>query len=232
MFENLKNFGAKFRSAIGSASDEILQLRNAMVAKKREIEMLRALPVPPAEVEARVRVKVHEEGELFLRRFRSNVTAASAPSSKEPAKPLQGRGICVASATARSVRLPDGMGSWPALCAADPEAAVAHVMALVRLLKLEHGPAAADRPALIDAMIRELAELEATEEAAVDEAIGLGLKLEHRPAVVQRRATEAERKKRILENEAALARPERQAAIDTAVVGRSGYLARVSAPLN
>ncbi len=225
MFENLKNFGAKFRSAIGSASDEILQLRNAMVAKRREIETLRGMPVPPAEVEARVRVKVGEEGARYLDGFRSAVKASGAVEG-------QGRGICGAAATVRSVRLPDGLGGWPALCAADPEAAVARVMTLVGLLNLDHGPAAADRPSLIDGLMRELAELEATEEAAVDEAISLGLKLEHRPAVVQRRATEAERKKRLLENETALARPERQAAVDTAAAGRSGYLARVSAPLN
>lgn len=225
MFENLKNFGAKFRSAIGSASDDILQIRNSIAVKNREIKELRALPVPLAEVDARVRVKVQEEGARYLASFRGDVKASGAGEG-------QARGIVVAAATVRSVRLPDGLASWPALCAADPEAAVARVMTLVGLLNLNHGPAAADRPALIDGLMRELAELEATEEAAVDEAISLGLKIEHRPAVVQRRDAEAERKKRLLERETALNRPERQEAVDTAAAGRSGYLARVSAPLN
>jgi hypothetical protein len=95
------------------------------------------------------------------------------------------------------------------------EAAEAGIPAFVaRLGDYQPGPPAAERPALIATLERELAELQAGEEGMIDAAAANGVAIAHRPEVIQRREAEAAQRKR---EEAAIAmRKAREEAINRA----------------
>ncbi|MBM3499726.1 MAG: hypothetical protein FJX74_13785 [Armatimonadetes bacterium] len=122
---------------------------------------------------------------------------------------------CLASPDAGSPRLPWQYGEplpWGALATARPDLAASILEGLVRQVEYVPGPSSAERPALIAKLQRDLAALEATELALLDEAAASGVMIQHRPEVAAARADEAERRRR--EQEAATARQAREAAID------------------
>ncbi len=99
---------------------------------------------------------------------------------------------------------------------------------LVRSVEYEAGPAEGARPALIARLTRELAALEAEEEAVIDAAAESGVVIAHRPDVVERRYQEQRQRERDARQQAE--RQAREAAINERharqVTGESSYLAQ------
>ena len=210
MIEELKQLGRKFKNAISSARDEIVRLREQIDSHEREITRIDRAPLPLSDQESRLRETVAATGAAFLKEFRYEIL---------------GSNYALGSPHALRVRLPkEKLASWACLCASDPEAAVALVLNLVKKLEFEPGPSAAERPALIASLTRDLEQLEAIEETAVGDARANGLDMNHRPKVLQRRENEA--RARELEEREVERRRIRQAEIDkiNAAPTRSNYL--------
>jgi hypothetical protein len=81
--------------------------------------------------------------------------------------------------------------TWEARCALDPKWAVTQLKTLIRRVQVQTGLPESERPIVLEAIDREIADLEATEAEMVDEANAAGLVIAHRPEVIQRRAQEA-----------------------------------------
>lgn len=190
------------RQAAQSITSSIAELRAAIVAKHRELEQARGGPRPAAEIRTeRVPQAVAEAGAAWLHDYGSSLLHGErALGSPDPAPP----------------RLPWSYREpipWAALCAGHPAFATEILDGLVRSLPAWNaGPAEAERPAAVERLGRELAELEALEEQTIDDASAAGVVVQHRTEVLQRR--ESERRARERADRAAEDRAAREAALN------------------
>jgi len=206
VIDTIKALTRKLTSTTSVVSDELSAMRTGLRDLRAELKQVRTAPLTMAEIEDRAREVVEREGQRAVR----EIGPALLRSDRGLASPLSAR-----------VELPGRPGhpgsdlmSWPALCAADPERAVAHLMALVRRVELTPGLPAAIRDARVQELTAQIAEIEQAEEKFVDDANKLGLGIAHRPDVVQRRSDEA--RARQLAEEGLNDRKARQAALDQA----------------
>jgi hypothetical protein len=162
-----------FAAAIERAKQHIDAMRDRIRDLRQAVQNARAAYVPRAELAERIRSQVRADGEWWRKQHGGIVLARLA-------KP---RGFT-------RVNMPwaaDAGVPWGLLCAAAPDQAEALLTGAVAGQAYEAGPSAAERPALIERLERELAALERDEEAAVDEAEAAGVAIGHRPEVIDRR---------------------------------------------
>ena len=177
--ETVSAIREKLSKATTSVTSEVAQLREQIKAKRQELTVTKQSPLPAEDLRKRIAGEIRDAGARWL--------AAHAAS-------LAGEhGVAAWQPRFRQIRLPE-LTSWDALCASDPAQAQARLEKLCAsvLERFSPGPRAADRPALIERLEAELAELEAGEEAAIDAALEAGVTITHRPEVRQRRARRAE----------------------------------------
>jgi hypothetical protein len=167
---------SKARTAMAGARDSIAALRAQIAATRTAIDHLETSAVPLDEVERRLRDQVRRTGEDFLIGIRSQI--------------LHDDRSIVAPTLRGDATVPRDVMSWPALCAADPEAAFARLFTIVRKLNYEPGPTSSERPAAIANLAELLQRIEREEEVFVDAANAHGLTIAHRPEVLQRRDNE------------------------------------------
>ncbi len=219
IINRVKDLGARFTAATREAREEITEMRERIKALRREINALRYAPVPAAEIHERAREAVAARGARWLEEHGRGLFG-TAENRWRPLGTYAAEG---------HHKLPRGIETdlFGFMCAANPDHALQLLDGLVAATPFEAGPPSDERPALIARLERELAELEAAEEAAIDEACAAGVTIAHRADVVQRRATEAN--KREMDERAADDRRRRQDLLDRdaaerAHVGRSEYL--------
>lgn len=228
MFDSLRTHD-DIQTLRGSLEAIVTRAKAAIESRRKHIADLRAdlvrakgSGVPLSEVETRLRALVAVTGRQWLDDRGSDL--------------VQGRNALTYHALEGAGMLPWDHAEalpWGAVCAAEPDRAVAFVMALIRQVPYDVGTRADERPALIDRLTRDLADAEAREEADVDAAQTAGVDIAHRPEVLTRRASEAERRAR--DERRAAEQLERQGVVndEAAVhvrrsrVGESDYLRRV-----
>lgn len=194
----------KLAASMKGVQDEIAALRDKIKQTRAQLLEAQNLPLPIDEIIARIPAVVAEHAAWWLDRNGSALVWGNA------------RALGVPKLTG-SITLPWSMTeavSWAMLCASHPKFAGEVLSNLVRRVEYTPGPASSERPAIVERLTAELAELEAAEEAVIDEAVANGVVIQHRPEVVERRTAEAERKKR--EAEAVAARQAREAALNAA----------------
>jgi hypothetical protein len=196
------------KAKLSRATEEIQSLRAKIAEKQEALLTARDAPVPLAEIEERIRLDVAATAACWLdERGRSVLAAFSGPETWNPRAPAPLRWSFSPVGPAYLQALP-----WGALCAAQPDAAVEILTAIVHQVDYEPGAPSADRPALIARLTAELAELERAELEIVDEAVAGGLAIDHRPEVIERRRN-AERQREV-EAQAIANRKSREAALD------------------
>lgn len=199
----LKSLSNKVAAATRAVVDDIGAVRKQIDGKRWELEHATQAPLPPAEVKAeRIPALVAERGAAWLREHGPALLAAGTYAHRALASP----------GADGYIELPNLSDWFGITCAADPARATALLSALIDRVGYEPGPASQDRPALITRLSRELADLEAAEEAAVDQAAAAGVKIEHRADVRQRREREA--RQRELDARRLADQSARQAALD------------------
>jgi hypothetical protein len=176
IFGKVVDFASGLRQATTAAHELIAERRRAIAAKRAELQRAEAGPRPPAEVIGRFEAWVDELAAYQAREYgRGLVVHRFGSVSKEP-----GTGA------------PWGPGTeltWGfAALFLGPELKQ-RFADLVRATAYEAGPPAAERPALVERLRGELAQLEAEEEQLVDEAAAAGVTIAHRAPVC--RATPA-----------------------------------------
>ena len=187
----------------------IAELRRAIDAKAAESVQARAALPPPAELIATAERLVDERGAQWWEKneyaFFSGLAGHPGFEQGRPAElPVPAH-----------APMPDG-----ARCALEPATMKALYREAIRARRYEAGLPAAERPARLEQVARELAELQALEEQCVDQANEDGVRIDHRPEVSQRRETE--RRQREAAEASAADRRQREAAID------AGHATRVS----
>lgn len=223
IIDNLRAIRARMTKATNSVADDIQSLRAQITAKRAELKSLASAPAPRGEIEQRIRDLVKRTGDAWLAREGQSIVSIRLGSP-------------VRSASVPWVEKSDAM-PWAVLCAADPDLAVKLLVNLAARVEYAPGLALADRPAVIEKLEADIADLEEGEERLVDEAAEVGLVIAHRPEVVQRRETEARNAQ--LEAEKIANRSARQVGLDqkyekrsrlvilgsnSSRVGRSAYL--------
>lgn len=207
--QTVRDLTSRLSSATRDAQQQIVNLRARIRESAQRLREAEDCPLPLDElVEDRIPTLVAQAGRGWLQQHGGIL--------------LHGQ-RSIGSPKPGGAQLP-WVGSEPmpfgAVCAADPELASAMLAALVGQVEYQAGPRSTDRPALIANLRAQLAELEAAEETAVDDASASGLQIEHRPEVMQRREQVA--RQRQLEEAALRDRRERQAALDRAAAERTG----------
>ncbi len=170
----------KLTRATSSVTSEISQLREQIKTKRQELKFTRQSPLPAEDLRKRIAEQVQTAGTRWLEGHVGSLGGAE-------------HAITAWQPRLRRIRLPE-LNSWDALCASAPQEAQARLERLCAsaLERFPAGPRAADRPALIERLEAELAELEVAEETVIDEAAAAGVHVEHRVEVRQRRARRAE----------------------------------------
>jgi hypothetical protein len=211
----IRSITSKLRSATKGALEQISEIRRRISETRAGLRQLETAPLPRAEIQERAATTVQQAGAVWLKDNARNV--------------LTGLGTFNKKATLLAVKHGDELMSWGAFCASDPQAAITRLLAVVEQTDYQPGPASALRPDLIAAAALELAALEDAEEKLVDEAAAVGIVIEHRPEVLQRR--QQEHRQRELEEQRVADRRRRQEALDAAhaqqprPAGHSQYLA-------
>lgn len=217
----IQTISKKLASATNTVTNEIADLRRRIDDTRNELQRARSAPVPREEINERIELAVEQSAEEWLKRSQNVVEGPGRLGDAH----LRGR-----------IRLPWSTFQpleWGALCAGAPDHASAILTGLVDATEYEPGAGAAERPALIERLEAELAELEQAEELLVDEAAEAGVQIAHRPEVVERR--QRERLDREAEEHRVRDRRLRQEAVDAAhasrrrTSGRSPYLEALAA---
>jgi len=191
----LTDLGRELAVATKSVQENIATLRAKIAARRTALSHAEEGPYPREEIRARIRAWVAEQGEAWRTHH--------APD------------LVYTFGSPHDVRVPWNASTpvtWGALCRYAPQIA-ATLIADMEAQEYEAGPSSADRPSVVAQLKAELAELEATEEHAVDEASAVGVTIAHRPEVIERRQGEA--RARQLADEATRAQREREAAVNT-----------------
>jgi hypothetical protein len=202
----LSDLAAQIAGATQSVQANIAELRRQIAEKRAELRRVVSAPPPKADVKA-----------LRVQEIRA---ATAAYLAEDPTRFVRGLSFT-----------PRQEIGWYQLCALAGPILEERVCAAIDLAEYVPGPPLADKGKVIAGLERELAELEAAEERAIDEATAAGVPIAHRTEVVQRRAQRADKER--LDAEwvaAARQRQERvnQIAAQRVTVGRSEYLERIT----
>lgn len=214
----IATFRTKLAEATTNARLEIDAIRATITGLQRRLEIVTNGPLPAADVRVKIRACVDASAQYFVREHQAHGILFGSEGLARP--DIQAQRF--------SSRVGGTAMSWDALCVADRKRAVAHLEALIAGVDYEAGPPLAERPALLAQLTRELQELEAAEEQAVDEAVAAGVSIEHRPEVRERREQEARTRAEQERIDAVTDANARQAAIDRQhaqrTAGRSQYI--------
>ena len=215
VIETLKTITSKLSTATSSIHGEIASMRGRIKETARAIRDLGNAPIRADEFRGRVPEGVRDRGSKWIGAHGSGVFRTH----------LTGQ-IALGEYGAGRVRLPPGLDEDLVgfLCAVDEALMVRLLSELPNVIPFEAGPPSPERPALIERLEQELANLERTEEAAIDAAAEAGVAIAHRPEVLQRRQNEA--RARELEERALADRRRRQAALDAEAADRGGRAGR------
>lgn len=192
----LHDLAARMREMMASVRDEVEQLRAALAATRLALRFQTSAPVPLGDILARIPDVVAQAGARWM--DHPDGGRYLLQSGNDPAAHL------AAVHQHGDVALPEGLTrDWfGALCAGAPDQAEAVLTALVRRTSFEPGTPAADRPAVLERLGREVTALETQEETLVDQAAADGLDVAHRPDVLERRETAARRARQDAERQA------------------------------
>lgn len=216
----LANLTEQTRTVTKTVTEGIAEVRAAIAEKRRELVNAKDAPVPPAELAERIAAWLDARAERGINQYaRSIPVTFGRPNETVTRVPYH-----LAGELDTAVLLALGVSTLKR-----------EIPALVARLSYTPGPPSSERPALVERLERELAELEGAEEAAIDAAAEAGVVVQHRPEVLARRASEAERRKR--DELAASARAAREAAIaarpgGSGVVGAGSTYLGSAAPIN
>ena len=202
MKELLKRVKAQLSQAVQTAKGQITDLRGEIGRLRKELAHAQRSPLPLSDIEPRIAESVQQAGARWLAEHGEILVRSEG-----------GIGTYQAKYGGRLPFTPGEPLPFGLLCAARPDETAALLCDLFEQVPYEAGPAAAERPALIERLERELAEAEQVEEAAVDEAAAAGVVIAHRPEVVARRRAEAAARER--EEREVADRARRQEALDT-----------------
>lgn len=192
----------KLAASTTELQNEVAALRQKIAETRTQLLNAQNAPLPVEEIIAkRIPAVVAEHAAWWLRDRGSQLVGVD-------------RGLGAPNLTG-SITLPWSMTeavSWAMLCASHPKFATEVLANLVRRVEYTPGPSSAERPAIVERLEGELAELETAEERIVDDAAAAGVVIQHRPEVLARRETEARRQK--FEEEAVAGRQQREAHIN------------------
>jgi hypothetical protein len=156
--------------------EALTEVRDSIAAGRKELQELQGLPVPPEELADRMRSVLEERRAYLIKEYGSSLVW--------------------------SIGKPDEKPRWPHL-SVDGDRHMVELMLLsvaldeivasvVGALDYTAGLPLAARGARIEALEAELGELEREKEQLVDEMVARGIEIKHRPAVVERRASESQ----------------------------------------
>jgi hypothetical protein len=193
--------------AVKGAESNLGELRRRISDTKRELSKARNAPGPAEEIAAGIATWIDQRRTMISNEFGRMIPLAFGHPIDRPHAPA-GRDqeiVFLLAADVLKAAIPNVVKALPAW---------------------EAGPPASRRAALVQRLAQELAELEAMEEAMVDEMNAAGIAVAHRPEVTQRRASEARKRER--DQQAAADRQAREAAINArharVKTSRSAYL--------
>ena len=198
----LSDLRKKLTGATTELHSEITRLRSEIATKQKDLHQAQRAPLPVEEIIAdRIPGVVAEHGAHWLERYKhALIYGDHALGAPDP------RG------SRRLPWLPSEPVPWGLICAAMPTLAQDLLAAAIQAVPYEPGPPSSERPELIGRLERELAALDATEEALIDEVATSGVVIAHRPEVLQRREREARQRQR--HEEATANRAAREAALN------------------
>jgi hypothetical protein len=204
------------KAATKAAVEELELIRTTLAAKEKEWKRAVSAPPPLEDLNELAHRAVLRQGADFVGAYGSTILRAIA---SEAGGDRAHGGVPIALIVERD--------PWGFMCAGDPEGAT---KALAFILKLvphyEQGPSLRERDKVVQDLLGEITKLEQADEELADELIAAGITVQHRPAVVARRAEAAARvdaKRRSVEN-----RAERQAALDRAAAESGVPAARLA----
>lgn len=175
--------------AVAQLQEELATARETIAVKRAELERARTALWPKAELIAEAERLVDETGQAwakdytysFLQRLAgrlSNVELAGGTTTFHP-------GYAELPFSAREAP------PFAAMCYFRASEWKEAFRAAITRASYEPGTARADRPAQLERLARELADVEALEENIVDSMAASGITVAHRPEVVVRRDSEA-----------------------------------------
>jgi hypothetical protein len=189
--DTLKRFAgatSAAEQAVRTMQTELATAREAITAKREEHERARTALWPKAEMIATAERLVDEEGQRWGKDYRYAFLQRLAGRLSDVE--LRGGTTTFPSYAALPFSLLEPV-PFGAECYFRPAAWKEAFRADITNADYEPGTPRADRPALLERLARELAELEAAEEAFVDKMAASGIVTPHRPEVQARRASEA-----------------------------------------
>ena len=212
----LRSVSTKAREAVDGVHTSITGLRAGIAERRARLNEVERGMLSREDLETRVDTVVRERAQAWLRDYGAALLHDD-------------RSIVRAAVVGHPQILHDEnrLMTFPALCAADPTAASALVLAVVEQAGYQPGLPTSARVAEAKRLRQELAELEAAEERAIDEAADAGIVIAHRPEVVQRRADE--QRQRELDEQRLAGHRQRQEIVNRTLERRhahSEYLAR------
>jgi hypothetical protein len=193
--KKLADLGRDLAAAVRSASADVATLRGRIRAKRAERDVAKGAPCPPDEVVVRFEAWVDQVGAWWRTKAGADLVMHVFGAAADPRAPSHWG--------------PNDVVRWGELCGLAAPMLKREFGELVRATAYVAGPASAARPAIVERLDRELAELETAEESLIDQAAAAGVAIAHRPEVLERR--EAERLKRDRAAAAELARLAREA---------------------
>lgn len=175
----MKDLAERINEVNAAAHEKLAAHRTDLKNLARERQAAATAPLPldevletiPAVVEAQAQKWLTEQGYALYGTSRSLASAQCA-----------GR--------VEKVILPDGLAAFGAQCVANPAAAADYLAAIVKRLDYKAGPRSSERASRVMSLDAAIAAAGAEEEALVDRMLEAGLRVEHRPEVLQRRETE------------------------------------------
>lgn len=203
--------------AHAQAGDAVAELRAQIVHLRRQMLDVEAAPLPPKDVAARARLLVEARRQAVSAQLWQQLlfldSALASPRNRHPEQTV----------------LPKEVDWLTALCVEDPSRAERILVRLSEVATIGHegvvGAPADDRPAILAELSNALALVEAEEERLVDSLQADGWSsIEHRPEVIDRRATA--QRVQVFQDESVPARKSREVNIDDShrKAVRSNYL--------
>lgn len=182
----------------------VRELREQIAQLRRQMHDIEAAPLPPKDVAALARLVVAARRKVVTDLWQQLLFLDSALASPRNRHPEQ-------------TQLPKELDWLTALCVEDPARAERLLVQVVEVAAIGHedviGPAAAERPAMLAELRSALETIEAEEERLVDtlkaEKV---LQIEHRPEVLERRASS--QRAQVFQDESVPARKSREVTID------------------
>jgi hypothetical protein len=219
----LKDFAGRVASATRGVHEEIGGLRARLAELREARKVVQLAPLPADEIRDHIATLVGDRGDKWMADHGEELLRDPRPGWRALGA-YAGRG---------RFAVPVGVERdyFGFVCATDPERAQQMLDALAERVEFTPGLPAADRPGELARIERELAQAEAAEERAIDEAAAAGVTISHRAEVVQRRQAEA--RARELEEQRVADRARRQADLDAqhqegGQRGRPHYLAETT----